>query len=98
MPSTNPLKAFETRGFTPGGRLLAWAIAATDSAYFAIAFNSYIFLSKLQIYSISSLKLGKSSVETEALVMVKLNFARVEIQWPIKQGIRLLDRGRYLKP
>ena len=57
-PSIKPLKASVTRGLTPGGRLSAWAAAATNSAYSAPAVNVYIFLSKYLLCSISSLTLG----------------------------------------
>ena len=42
-PSIEPLKASGIGGLTPGGRLLAWAAVATDSAYSALAVNIYIF-------------------------------------------------------
>ena len=35
--SIEPLKAFGTGGLTPVGRILAWASAATKSAYSALA-------------------------------------------------------------
>ena len=41
--SFEPLKASQTEGFTPNGRLSAWAAAATDSAYSVVAVNIRFF-------------------------------------------------------
>ena len=55
----SPLKASGTGGLMPSSRLLAWAAAATDSAYYTLAVNIYILSSKFPICSISTLTLGK---------------------------------------
>ena len=56
--SIKPLKTFETRVLTPDSRLSAWAAAAIDSAYLAVAVGIQIYSFKFRIYFISSLTLG----------------------------------------
>ena len=59
LPSIETSKAFGTGGLTPGGGLLSQSVEATDSAYYSLAVNLYIFSYRFLIYSISSLILGK---------------------------------------
>ena len=58
LPSIESLKTSKIEGLPPASRFSAWAAAATNSAYSALAFGIYIFLYKLWLYSIIFLAFG----------------------------------------